>query len=199
MGGSEQRFWLSSGGAAGAAPDHQGAARRGGGGAALAPGPAETAPGERTEAEALEAFGETPTGDDVMNEESVSVAPTSPTRDSPAHATLLQHPCGAPGALCTARTGEWKASRRACDDAPRQAQLDREFLGRLTRDLGGDAEYVISEMYSPPRVTAAAARLRNLGVAPGFALDLTTADENGVPWDFDLAERRQKARAKFHR
>ena len=52
---------------------------------------------------------------------------------------------------------------------------------------------VVSEIYSPPRVTAAAARLAGLRIDPGAALDLTTVDENGVPWDFSKEERQNKA------
>jgi hypothetical protein len=33
----------------------------------------------------------------------------------------------------------------------------------------------------------------SLGFSAGFALDLTTADENGVPWDFSIAARRRAA------
>jgi hypothetical protein len=64
----------------------------------------------------------------------------------------------------------------------------------MAKDLGGDAERRVSEIYSSPRVTAAARRLRHLGLTPGFALDLTTIGGNGVPWDFDSAARRREAR-----
>ena len=53
---------------------------------------------------------------------------------------------------------------------------------------------LVSEIYSPPRVTAAAKLLPELRCIPGFALDLTTADENGRSWDFDIAENRRRAR-----
>ena len=52
---------------------------------------------------------------------------------------------------------------------------------------------LIAEIYSPPRVTEAAKLLPGLGCIPGFALDLTTVDENGAPWDFDKPEQRKKA------
>ena len=39
----------------------------------------------------------------------------------------------------------------------------------------------VIEVYSPPRVTSLAHRF---GLRPGMALDLTTVDENGLPWDF---------------
>ena len=56
------------------------------------------------------------------------------------------------------------------------------------------AKVSITEVYSPPRVIDWAKRLPKYGIVPGLALDLTTRDDNGVPWDFDLAERRGAAR-----
>ena len=52
---------------------------------------------------------------------------------------------------------------------------------------------MVSEIYSPPRVTRAARLLPHLGITPGFALDLTVNDEDGTPWDFDKVEKRNKA------
>ena len=49
----------------------------------------------------------------------------------------------------------------------------------------------VSELYSPPRVTAMAEKM---GMIPGFALDLTVRDpEDGMPWDFDDPKKREKA------
>ncbi len=48
----------------------------------------------------------------------------------------------------------------------------------------------INEAYSPPRVTKMAERV---GMISGFALDLTTNDEKGEPWDFTKPEKRYKA------
>ena len=53
---------------------------------------------------------------------------------------------------------------------------------------------IISEIYSAPRVTAAAKMMPSLGLLPGFALDLTTKNELGERWDFSKSEHRQKAR-----
>ena len=64
---------------------------------------------------------------------------------------------------------------------------------RLQKSL----QAVVSEIYSPPRVTAAAARLTGLRIDPGAALDLTTVDEFGRPWDFSKDEMQQKAMKKF--
>ena len=40
----------------------------------------------------------------------------------------------------------------------------------------------VCEVYSPPRVTATA---REMGMKGGWALDLTTDDDQGRPWDFN--------------
>ena len=48
---------------------------------------------------------------------------------------------------------------------------------KFKRERGKALRAVVSEIYSPPRVTKAASKLLpELGVMPGFALDLTTAD-----------------------
>ena len=73
---------------------------------------------------------------------------------------------------------------------------DKIFLMQMARDLGADPHNVVSEIYSPPRVTDAARRL-NLGIAPGFAFDLTTVDGTGKAWDFDDASRRTEARRRL--
>ena len=56
------------------------------------------------------------------------------------------------------------------------------------------AARTVSEVYSAPRVTRAAKLLPSLGVLPGFALDLSTCDEEGRAWDFDEEDRREAAR-----
>ena len=78
------------------------------------------------------------------------------------------------------------------------SRAEEHFIYQLTKDLGGDPDRTISEMYSPPRLTAAARKLPHLQLVPGFALDLRTCDEDGVAWNFDVAERRDAARKKFH-
>ena len=45
-------------------------------------------------------------------------------------------------------------------------------------------------MYSRPRVTQMG---DTMGLMQGMALDLTTSDENGKPWDFSQKEMRDKA------
>ena len=58
----------------------------------------------------------------------------------------------------------------------------------------------MSEIYSAPRTAAAIKLLPELRRIPGFALDLTTVDEDeGAPWDFDDPKKREKAMAKLKR
>ena len=82
---------------------------------------------------------------------------------------------------------------------------DNQEIMQVIRDCGGSRraygrerqkaiKTVLSEIYSPPRVTACAKLLPSCDILPGFALDLTTVDAHGVPWDFDLPERRAAAR-----
>ena len=94
------------------------------------------------------------------------------------------------------------------DEKEAVAECEREIMS-VFRSLGGDSpkykrerkralRAVVSEIYSPPRVTAAASKLLpELRVHPGFALDLTTADSDGQPWDFDRPEMRERALHKI--
>ena len=59
------------------------------------------------------------------------------------------------------------------------------------------APHVFTEVSSPPRITACAKLLPGFGIVPGLALDLTTVDENGVAWDFDIPSRREEARRRI--
>ena len=53
---------------------------------------------------------------------------------------------------------------------------------------------VVSEIYSPPRVTKLLSKMKGHPLAPGFALDITCNDpDDNTPWDFDLAAKREKA------
>ena len=52
---------------------------------------------------------------------------------------------------------------------------------------------VVSEVYSPPRVSGYFARNPQKYLGPGFALDLTTNDEHGNPWDLSDAKMQAKA------
>lgn len=65
---------------------------------------------------------------------------------------------------------------------------------RYLRERRRAAKHIVSEIYSPPRVTAAAKLFPELRCVPGFAMDRTTNDEHGRPWDFDDARQRRRAR-----
>ncbi len=58
---------------------------------------------------------------------------------------------------------------------------------------------IVSEVYSPPRVTAELKKDRHTHLVPGFAFDVTVDDpDDGQPWDFFIREKRGKARAEFN-
>ena len=88
-------------------------------------------------------------------------------------------------------------------DARREIVEHENEIFQVMRHLGGDGpkykrerqravRAVVSEIYSPPRVTAAIKLLPELRVIPGFALDLTTVDADGRAWNFDEKEMRDK-------
>ncbi len=54
---------------------------------------------------------------------------------------------------------------------------------------------IVSEIYSPPRVTRMVSCMPSLKLLPGYALDITVDDpDDGQPWDFDDKTKREKAR-----
>ncbi len=86
--------------------------------------------------------------------------------------------------------------------------IDDEISEILLQQLGGTKRFIrekrqgykkmVSETYSPPRVTKELKRSRNKYLVPGFALDLTvTDDDDGEPWDFSRPEKREKARRRL--
>ena len=72
---------------------------------------------------------------------------------------------------------------------------DLEELLKLYKNFGSVSyKDAVSEVYSPPRVSALAGRM---GLQRGFALDLTVVDpDDGKPWDFDCPAKRAKALRK---
>ena len=70
------------------------------------------------------------------------------------------------------------------------------FSQKLLGSIGYfQAKTVISEIYSPPRVTAEVARSKNEFLTPGLAFDITVNDpDDGQPWDFNVRAKREKAR-----
>jgi hypothetical protein len=93
---------------------------------------------------------------------------------------------------------------------PREQQQvveDNLEILKLVNELGSGArgyrrhrqtalKNLVSEIYSRPRVTAALKLLPGLGLSAGFALDLTTTDEQGNTWDFTKEVMKGKAREK---
>ena len=90
------------------------------------------------------------------------------------------------------------------DAAQHIRAYNREIMKLVSEVGGGPRQYfrertrrlnrIVSEIYSPPRVTAAAKLLPSLKMCPGFALDLTTVNAAGRPWDFSKAECREDCR-----
>ena len=63
------------------------------------------------------------------------------------------------------------------------------------REFAKGHRHLVSEIYSPPRVSAEVKRGRYRNLALGFAFDLTVADpDDGQPWDFSRRDKREKAR-----
>ena len=56
---------------------------------------------------------------------------------------------------------------------------------------------IVSEVYSPPRVAAAARVLADLRIDPGLSMDITTTDEVGDAWGFSKHSMRAKAKRRL--
>ena len=62
------------------------------------------------------------------------------------------------------------------------------------REVKKGSKHLVSEIYSPPRITRDVRRGRYRNFAPGFALDLAVVDpDDGQPWDFCSKAKRDKA------
>ena len=70
---------------------------------------------------------------------------------------------------------------------------------KYRREATQKLEAIVSEVYSAPQVTATAKRFPRLGILSGTALDLTTCDETGQPWDFSVPALRRKAEDLLNR
>ena len=63
------------------------------------------------------------------------------------------------------------------------------------REKASGARRILSEIYSPPRITEMIRRSKSKHILPGYAFDLTTVDpEDGQPWDFSIPAKRERAR-----
>ncbi len=68
------------------------------------------------------------------------------------------------------------------------------------REVRKTFKHLVSEVYSPPRVTEELRRKPRRHLLPGFAFDLTTTDpDDGEPWDFTRRDKREKARHLLRR
>ena len=56
---------------------------------------------------------------------------------------------------------------------------------------------IVSEVFSPPRVTQAIKLLPRLRLVPGLALDVTRCNDKGEPWDFDDPAKQEEALQLF--
>ncbi len=66
---------------------------------------------------------------------------------------------------------------------------------RYKREARKTAKVLVSEIYSPPRVTKLLRQVRSRHVLPGFAFDITVNDpQDGQPWDFSIPAKRERAR-----
>ena len=75
----------------------------------------------------------------------------------------------------------------------RDRQSPKKFerdVRRTQRRNFGNARVDVAEIYSPPRMAAMASRR---GYTAGFSMDLTTSDENGLPWDLSLVATQRRA------
>ena len=71
---------------------------------------------------------------------------------------------------------------------------DDPVVSELLTSFGGTKQ-VVSEIYSPPRITAELRKKRYKWLVPGLALDLTINDpEDNKPWDFSVSAKRKRAR-----
>ena len=70
---------------------------------------------------------------------------------------------------------------------------------KCVRDRSRSVRHLLAEIYSSPRVTAAAKLLPEFGYNPGFAFDSTVNDEFGNPLNFEDASQRRRAREHVER
>ena len=60
------------------------------------------------------------------------------------------------------------------------------------REFRAAARKIVSEFYSPPRVTKLIRDMKCKHLMAGFAFDMTLVDEDdGMPWDFSVPAKRE--------
>ena len=66
---------------------------------------------------------------------------------------------------------------------------------RYRREKSPAMKRLVSETYSPPRITEELRQNPRRHIPPGFVLDLTANDpDDGTPWDSNVAYKRGKAK-----
>ena len=83
-------------------------------------------------------------------------------------------------------TAEVKRILKELDECPELQLPKQQKRSAEVAEWNADC----AEIYSPPRITAIASRMN---MKSAWALDLTTMDDQGNPWDFSLASQRKKA------
>ena len=74
----------------------------------------------------------------------------------------------------------------------RAVGLPKEWRPQKYRE---SQKFLVSEIYSPPRITAEVRRGKYKHLSPGIALDLIVNNpDDGRPWDFSRHDKREKAR-----
>ena len=107
------------------------------------------------------------------------------------------------GAYCPATGYSGGHTTEQDNDADMCLLMIEQFGGHARsyrRERATAFRRVVSEVYSPPRVTSMLNDLRRHGLAAGFALDITCVDEDdGRPWDLSIPEKQAKALNKLRR
>ncbi len=97
-------------------------------------------------------------------------------------------------------TGQLGRLSAQADDVIAHLMLDQLCAsgGSYRRETKRAMKNLISEVYSPPRVTAELKKRKMGRLVPGLALDLTVIDpDDDQPWDFARQDKREKARRLF--
>ena len=133
-----------------------------------------------------------------------------PADEAPAE--TVHEPAGSPSGNSTPRAGAvadtagdvdmgyiGSLEPQADDVASEMILMALGSSGRsYNRETRAACRRLVSEMYSPPRVTAEIKRQRHKHLVAGLALDVTVLDpDDGMPWDFNVAAKREKARRKM--
>ena len=82
---------------------------------------------------------------------------------------------------------------RTHEDIAKTIHMIGGDMRKYRRERHTQAQVIVSEIYSAPRMTVMARRRRKYGIEPGESLELTTNDDTGQPWDFNDPRHRVRA------